>query len=154
MKMTKSCVATCVFIFLLNIPLWMNSLGYYSLVCCHGKSMLSSIQDGDVVLVKQGSTIKVGDVISFDLKDVKGVSSESDLVVHRVVAMNDRFLWTKGDNNKWVDPWMVPSTKVYGKAILTIPKLVWGLYLISSIPISTLSVFYVLSVVLQKKWFE
>lgn len=74
----------------------------------------NGINQGDIMLLKKGDNIQVGDVIVFD-------GSSPNPIIHRLVISNDK-LRTKGDNNPIMDH---ETGKVLGEAIFRIPYLGW-----------------------------
>ena len=73
----------------------------------------NGINQGDIMVLKSGSNIKIGDIIVFS-------SSNQNPIIHRIIDLNP--LKTKGDNNKISDP---NTGQVLGKAIFRTPYLGW-----------------------------
>lgn len=83
-------------------------------------SMEPTISTGSVVFVDTKDTdVEVDDIITFSLavSEDKGV-----YVTHRVYAVNNGLIQTKGDNNDNADGWLKPSA-VTGTYLLHIPAL-------------------------------
>jgi signal peptidase len=81
------------------------------------KDYSNHINPGDIVITHQTNDLEVGDVITFFV-------SESEIVTHRIVAINDDgYITTRGDANNVVDRSSVNKVNVIGKVALTIPKL-------------------------------
>ena len=76
-------------------------------------SMSPAIMKGDLIIAKAATKYQKGDVISFKIND--GVAT------HRVVAVSERGLYTKGDANSQRDSEIVPIEKVKGKMVFKIP---------------------------------
>jgi len=74
---------------------------------------------GDVLIIKgvEESSLKVGDVIVFSVKELKYP------IIHRIVKIEENHVFTKGDNNSVIDN--IEKTKIHGKAVVLIPYLGW-----------------------------
>ena len=84
-----------------------------------GSSMYPNIRDGElgVVLIKEAPdyNLEIGDVAVF-------YHEQADCMVgHRVVLITEKFVYTKGDNNDYVDP-PVEKTFVVGELVDHIPE--------------------------------
>jgi len=103
----------------------------YPLTTPISNSMYPKIKVGDLLIVQgglKGEDIHAdpvdGDIIVF--KDPRGGSTP---IVHRAIyrgydeARKEYFFRTKGDNNRWEDPWVVWESTIYGKVIFVIPYL-------------------------------
>jgi len=79
-------------------------------------SMEPAIPVGGVVIIKpeKYEAIQVGDIICFKF-------SESTLITHRVVAINEEGFITKGDANEENDPKTVKKEDLVGKVALILP---------------------------------
>ncbi len=102
------------------------------LVVVPTSSMTPTILKGDMVVVEKNNilgmgvnetnpnNIKIGDVIVY----AKNASGTPELIIHRVVAINEtggqKYYTLKGDNNSVNDPKLVPTSAVIGEAVL------WG----------------------------
>lgn len=62
-----------------------------------GVSMEPMLRDGDLAVLHRARTYEVGDVVAFYSKSIRAT------VLHRVVAVQDGRLTTKGDNNDFLD---------------------------------------------------
>jgi signal peptidase I len=84
-----------------------------------GKSMEPFLHDGDIglVMIKNSPNydLRIGDVAVFYYE------SEDVVVGHRVIAITDGYIMTKGDNNVYLDP-PIESEYVIGELVGTIPK--------------------------------
>jgi signal peptidase I len=76
---------------------------------------------GDLMVLVGPKNVEVGDVVVF------GVQGLSDPVIHRVVALEDGSLTTKGDHNCGLNPFEehIPNEFLVGKAALRVPYLGW-----------------------------
>ena len=86
-------------------------------------SMEPSIRVGDALLVRKlndGSSIVAGDVITYRNVNIEG------LITHRVKAVKEiqgvTYYQTQGDANATPDPDLTAAQSVYGKKVLTLPK--------------------------------
>ena len=84
-----------------------------------GTSMLPTLQEGDLVVVRRARNYAVGDVVAYP-------SSRGPLVIHRILGLEGEEFTFQGDNNNFVDPWTATSEQITGKQLLVIPRL--GLY--------------------------
>ena len=75
----------------------------------------NGINQGDIMILKTGNSIKVGDVIVFN-------GGSTNPIIHRLVQDNKGKLQTKGDNNQITDS---TTGSVIGKAIFRIPYFGW-----------------------------
>lgn len=109
------------FTLVLTSPLYLRTshpIGYIE-----SNSMYPSYQKGDLVVIygKKSEKIEVNEVILFEIEEVPNP------VLHRVIQIKENntgiFFRTKGDNNSYEDPWLVPEENVLGVAILRIPLL-------------------------------
>ena len=80
-------------------------------------SMIPEIQIGDIVLIKDTTDVKVGDVIAFRM--------DSSVIVHRIIkemTVNDNIMYqTKGDNNNAPDIDLVDVPSIEGLCIGKVP---------------------------------
>ena len=92
-------------------------------VVVSGKSMLPTLEAGDLVLTERHATYGAGDLVAYEVK--------GKLVIHRVVGGNgvDGYQM-QGDNNDAIDPWRPTDSDITGKARLVVPR--------GGIPIETL----------------
>lgn len=88
--------------------------GYSSAVVVSG-SMSGSIEVNDIVIIREESSYKVGDIISYESGD--------SLVTHRITAQKDGKFITKGDANNTADRMPVHAEQIMGRVIYVIPKL-------------------------------
>jgi len=69
-----------------------------------GTSMLPTIQDNSQCLCIQKERYLIGDIIFF----FANINNEIHGVSHRIMKIDNGDIYTKGDNNDWIDP---PMTK-------------------------------------------
>jgi hypothetical protein len=76
-----------------------------------GPSMRSTFAPGDVLILSRehARPVSAGDVI------VCRPPGRARLVIHRVVAVTDDGICTRGDDNPTVDPWVLRSEDVLGR---------------------------------------
>ncbi|ASA78536.1 signal peptidase I [Thermococcus sp. 5-4] len=102
------------------------SLSRLDLLVVLSGSMQPLFNPGDMVVIESVNldSVTVGDVIAFHPPNAK---DEKTLVTHRVVEVitngSRRYFQTKGDNNEDLDPFLVPSENVVGKAVFSLPYL-------------------------------
>ena len=88
----------------------------YEAQVVRSESMKPSLNMGDVVIVGPvKGQIKPGDIISYE----RG----GELVIHRVIEVEDRNLQTKGDAVEDPDPWEVSLADVEGVFVFKVPYL-------------------------------
>ncbi|WP_017187208.1 signal peptidase I [Alkalibacillus haloalkaliphilus] len=82
-------------------------------------SMEPHLSPGDIIIIRNDSEVKEGDVITFQGK-------QNNLVTHRVIGVFEKngitHYETKGDANKTPDRQYVSNEEVIGKLSLSIPK--------------------------------
>lgn len=93
--------------------------GSVSYVVVQGESMEPTYEDGDLVLVREESTYRHGDVIAFR---AGGSFDDPTRIIHRIVgdATGDAFA-TQGDNRDVLDPWEPGPDDIIGSAFLHLP---------------------------------
>lgn len=78
---------------------------------------------GDIILVQgqEFENIKKGDIAVYE----SGSPDQSIPVIHRVVAKNDNYLETQGDNNRGQLEFekKVESEQIHGTAVVSVPKI-------------------------------
>lgn len=88
------------------------------------KSMEPAFNAGGMVVARpaESQDIKIGDPILFK----QTLAEEEALICHRVINIkqihDQLFFQTKGDANKYPDPYLVPSQNMLGKVILYVPQ--------------------------------
>lgn len=78
-----------------------------------GPSMNPTFKAGDglIVVPYKDKKIRPGDVITFKPKD------RSHNVVHRVIRVDRHGVYTRGDNNNKVDPWILTPDDIIGRVV-------------------------------------
>ena len=80
------------------------------------ESMKPTLSINDVVIIGPAEgKIKPGTIISYKV--------DGELVIHRVVSVEDGLILTKGDANEDPDTWEVPISNVQGVFLCKIPYL-------------------------------
>lgn len=87
-------------------------LGYSVFEIASG-SMEPTIKVKDLIVVKITKDIKENDIVTYD--------EDSNLITHRVIAINDEYITTKGDANNSVDV-KVKREQIVGKTVHIIKK--------------------------------
>lgn len=87
-----------------------NIIGYSIFEVVTG-SMEPTISVGDLVIVKRESNYKVNDIITYRIDD--------DFITHRIVRVDNKYFYTRGDANNSDDNKIVDS-QIIGKSILII----------------------------------
>jgi len=85
----------------------------YPLAVVMSGSMKPTLEPGDLILVQKADPagLKVGDIVVFRVP-------WSDIpIVHRVIAIDDGRIFTKGDNNLYPDPGYRSPEDIYGRVI-------------------------------------
>lgn len=95
-----------------------GSTGY---IVVEGSSMVPTLHNGDLVIVRARDSYDVGDIIAFEVPEGSG---PEELVIHRVVggSSTDGYV-TRGDNRTTIDPWRTAHDDVVGSSIARIPRL-------------------------------
>src|SRR4051812_11175669 len=89
--------------------------GAASFAVVDGASMLPRLQRGDLVVLRQAHTYRVGDVVAYDSRLLHRV------VLHRIVRIDHGRYVFKGDNNTWLDPGTASRGELIGKRWASIP---------------------------------
>lgn len=89
--------------------------GKTSFVITTGNSMEPKLHAGDLVLVRERPSYRAGQIVLF-----RSSMLRRD-VLHRIVAVENGRIVTKGDNNSHRDPGAVSPRRVYGEAVLFLP---------------------------------
>lgn len=87
--------------------------GYAQLVAVSG-SMEPEFSAGDVILIKEKDSYKLGEVVTFRAPD-------GSLVTHRLVGRTGGQFITKGDANNTEDQDLLPPEKIVGALVTYIP---------------------------------
>ena len=110
-----ACAALLVFAWYFLAPLQLGGRTAY--VTSTGTSMEPLLHDGDLVVLRTREAYQVGDVIAFRSLDI------GRIVLHRIVALEDGRLVTRGDSNSWIDGFHPAETDVLGEMSMRIPGL-------------------------------
>jgi len=81
-------------------------------------SMEPKIKMGSIVVIKPSQDLKTGDVITF-----KNPKDPKTTFTHRISAITDGIMQTKGDANNAPDNWEVTENQVLGKVVTSLPYL-------------------------------
>ncbi len=90
--------------------------GYSFLTVATG-SMSGTIEAGDMIIVGEQSSYRVGDVITF-FPDGQDIST-----THRIIRIEGDKFYTKGDANPSDDVRAVTADEIAGKVVAVIPRL-------------------------------
>ncbi len=89
---------------------------YVFLAVVTSNSMSPTIKLYDLVLIQTiDRNPKVGDIILFKGKPAD--IERRELILHRVVKITEEGIYTKGDANPTIDPWIVKREEIVGKAV-------------------------------------
>lgn len=80
-------------------------------------SMEPILHRGDLLVVLNADSLRVGDVVIYQRSDTKFT------IVHRVIGITDSGYVTKGDNNPGPDPGVVKKEQIMGKVAFALPLL-------------------------------
>ncbi|QTA79263.1 Signal peptidase S26 domain-containing protein [Desulfonema limicola] len=86
--------------------------------CVHiGSSMNPLLQEFDILEIKsyKNRQICTGDIIYFQLPKKYELPGKSADIVHRIVKIDSKGIYTKGDNSKNKDPWVLNHDNIYGR---------------------------------------
>ncbi len=75
----------------------------------NGTSMSPGFTTGDLVLLRRAGPVKVGDIAGYESK------LTGQVVIHRVISINNGLLTFKGDHNSWTDTYRPTQQEVIGK---------------------------------------
>ena len=89
--------------------------GYSSLMVATG-SMSGTIEEGDLIIIKNTGDYKIGEIVTF-FQDGDEIPT-----THRIINIDDDGLWvTKGDANNSKDSRSISSDEIIGEWVMTIP---------------------------------
>ena len=89
--------------------------GYSSLMVATG-SMSGTIEEGDLIIIKDTGDYKVGDIVTF-FQDGDEIPT-----THRIVGVDKEGKWiTEGDANTTPDKRSITSDEIIGEVVLVIP---------------------------------
>ncbi len=95
--------------------------GTTNFIIVSGRSMERTYHTGDLVITKERSSYRVGDVVVYRIPG--GGAGAGREIVHRLHERlpDGRFL-VRGDNNKTNDPWVITTDDIVGSKWLMIAK--------------------------------
>lgn len=139
------------FLFLYFGDLFVNSImnthkkPLFGIYIIASDSMVPALDFQDAIVIhRTNSSYKVGDIVTFSLDSYY----DGKLITHRIVEKekkNKNFVYTtKGDHNSSVDPISVSEEDIYGKVILSVPKLGYIQDFVSSFFLYFLLIFLIL----------
>jgi len=110
-------LALCLAWFVLLRPSFLG--GPVSYVMVSGDSMEPTLSSGDLVVARDEDAYEAGDLVAFRVP--QGEHGEGAIVIHRIAGGSaaDGFS-TQGDNNEWLDPWLVGADDIVGERWLTL----------------------------------
>jgi signal peptidase I len=114
-------IALCLAAWAVFAPPQLGGFTSYSITA--GVSMLPKFHSGDVVLLRQGSSYRVGEVAGYHNGQL-GVT-----VMHRIIAIDGDHYVFKGDNNDFVDTYQPTAAQIVGEEWIHLPG--WGNFLLT-----------------------
>jgi signal peptidase I len=85
-----------------------------------GTSMVPTLQDGDLAVVRRSDSYRVGDIIAYHPTDA--VSTSQAVVIHRIVGgSGEEGFLTQGDNRPGDDPWRPRPKDIVGSVWFMVP---------------------------------
>ena len=115
LKTKKIKILTLLLILPLAVYFWPAQLyGNTTYIMLIGNSMKGTIDSGTLVLVKPEQEYILGDIIAF-------VNEDGKKVIHRIIEQTDEGFITKGDNNRRIDPGILPMENIMGRSIFVAP---------------------------------
>jgi len=97
---------------------WPSALGGDTeFLMVRGDSMLPTILSGSFIITKQAPSYEVDDIVSFALTE-EGFTT---VVVHRIIAEDDRGFTIQGDNNPKKDRGYYSEDDILGKVVFATP---------------------------------
>lgn len=108
------------FWFVITIAIWVafapiQAGGQAAYIMVIGKSMEPNFHLGDMIIVKQDSQYKVGDIVAYKNRQL------NNNVFHRIIGFESGHFALKGDNNTWVDTYNPSPEEVIGKLWIYLP---------------------------------
>lgn len=80
-----------------TLPSWAVQLGITGAFPYLGPSMTPTFNNGDLIYVRPAERFLAGDVVVFYSSD------DEKLIIHRVIAVGEQILTTRGDHNRNID---------------------------------------------------
>ncbi len=115
MLLAGACVALLVVGWYLFAPSQLGGRSAY--VTTTGTSMEPMLHAGDLVLVRSSSAYHVGEVVAYHNPDI------DEVVLHRIVAVDDGRFVVKGDNNSWLDSYRPAAPDIIGNMAGRVPAI-------------------------------
>ena len=85
-----------------------------------GHSMLPTLHQGDLTIVKRHAHYKVGDIVAYTIP--KGEAGAGLKIIHRIVGGDGQHGYvTQGDNNGYTDVWHPTDHQVVGRVSMRLP---------------------------------
>lgn len=84
-------------------------------VIVSGNSMEPRFHRGDLVLVRESDTYRIGDVVTYRHPDIGPV-------IHRIIARDGARYVFQGDNNDWIDRYQPVAGELLGKEWIRVPR--------------------------------
>ena len=89
--------------------------GYSSLMVATG-SMSGTIEEGDLIIIRDTDDYKIGDIVTF-FQDGDDIPT-----THRIIYIDDEGKWvTRGDANNSYDKRSITNDEIIGEVVLVIP---------------------------------
>jgi len=122
-RLRRALLLVCTVIIAVTWFAWLRPValgGTASYVVVQGGSMEPTYQDGDLVLIREASRYRHGDVIAFR---AGGTFDDPTRIIHRIVGdAGEGTFKTQGDARDRLDPWTPGPDDIIGKAVLHIPQ--------------------------------
>ena len=116
-------------------PAFLGGKTSYAIV--NGVSMLPTLRQGDLVIVRRHAAYQVGEIIAYRIPD--GEPGAGAIIIHRIVGGSpDAGYLTKGDNKPAPDVWRPTQNDVVGERWVRIARAGSALaYLRAPLPLAT-----------------
>jgi signal peptidase I len=99
------------------VTLWPAPVGgRLGIVVVAGHSMEPTYALEDIVVTWK-RPVEIGDVALFTVTNESG---EKGSVIHRIADRDERGWITQGDNNGWLDPWVVQDDQILGQPLFAL----------------------------------
>jgi signal peptidase len=89
--------------------------GPVTLVIASGNSMEPAIAQGDLLALRRTTDHRVNDIVGYRSERT------GQLVLHRIVGLDDGRFVLQGDNNYWLDPDRPDESEIVGKSWVHLP---------------------------------
>lgn len=98
--------------------------GPLSLVTVSGTSMQPMMRTGDLAVVHRTGDYERGEVVAYRVRLPDG--DTGGVVIHRIVGGDAASGFrTRGDNDRWVDPWRPHPGEIVGELWFHVPEIGW-----------------------------